>query len=392
MILIKGATLIDGTGGAPLPASAIAIEGDRLKWVGRAADLDKAWVFDRTVDAAGKFIIPGLIEAHTHICWDGREAGHIAASRNAYESVLVAIQQVGRILNTGVTSVRDVGGDRHVDIFVKRAIQAGELIGPRLMVSGDYLCRTGGHGWFSGCEVDGVEEMRKGVRKQIKAGADMIKIMVTGGLATPGANINLVQLTDEEIRTAAEEARRFEMITAAHCHTLPGITAAVRNGVYTIEHGLFTDEKAADLMAKHGAMLVMTIKKFSAAEQVLPGLKNYKENIEPKASNVIRILRERNVPMALGTDDVMQGDGLPFVMDAMVKYGASPMETIVFATLNGAKAMARQDRVGSIEAGKLADLVILNSDPLAKIGNVRDISAIYLGGATVKRPVNPVVI
>jgi imidazolonepropionase-like amidohydrolase len=88
----------------------------------------------------------------------------------------------------------------------------------------------------------------------------------------------------------------------------------------------------------------------------------------------------------------MQGDGLPFVMDAMVKYGASPMETIVFATLNGAKAMARQDRVGSIEAGKLADLVILNSDPLAKIGNVRDISAIYLGGATVKRPVNPVVI
>jgi imidazolonepropionase-like amidohydrolase len=314
----------------------------------------------------------------------------LAAGRNPYESALIAIQQIARILNTGVTSVRDVGGDRHVDIFIKRAIESGELIGPRLMVAGQLICRTGGHGYFIGREVDGVEEIRKEVRSQLKAGADLIKIMVTGGLATPGANINLVQLSDEEIHTATEEARRFEKITAAHCHTLPGIKAAVRNGVFTIEHGLWTDEDAADLMAKHSALLVMTIKAVSEAEKSLPGLEWFERETGPKVGKVIRILRERGVPMALGTDDVMQGDGMPYVMEAVVNAGASPMETIVAATLGGAKAMAREAGVGSLEAGKLADLVILNSDPLAKIGNVRDIHAVYLGGMEVKRPVCPV--
>ncbi len=392
MILIKGATLIDGTGRAAVADAAIVIEGDRFTWVGRQADLDKTQTFDHTVDASGKYVIPGMIDAHTHISWDGRVRADLAATRSPYETVLIAIQQVGRILNSGVTALRDVGGDRHVDIFVKKAIKAGEVIGPRLMVSGSYLCRTGGHAYWSGMEVDGAEEMRKGVRTQIKAGADMIKIMVTGGLATPGANINLVQLTDDEIRTATEEARRFEMITAAHCHTLPGIKAAVRNGVYTIEHGLFTDEDAADLMARHGAMLVMTIKKVSAAEKDLPGLEEFLRITGPRVNKVTRMLAERNVPMALGTDDVIQGDGIPYVMDELVKSGASPMETIVAATLSGAKAMARADSLGSVESGKLADFVILNSDPLVKIGNVRDINAIYLGGKVVARPVNPVVI
>ena len=288
--------------------------------------------------------------------------------------------------------MRDVGGDRHVDIFVRDAIKRGELIGPRLMVSGRWRCRTGGHGYWLGVEVDGAEEIRKAVRTQAKAGADMLKIMVTGGLATPGANINLVQYSDEEIRAATDEARRFEMITAAHCHTLKGIKAAVRNGVYTIEHGLWTDEDAADLMAKHGAMLVMTIKKTSEAEKSLPGIDEFKKQAGVRTTNVIRILRERSVAMALGTDDVMQGDGLPYVMEEVVKAGASPLETITAATLNGAKAMGRQDSLGSVEAGKLADLLILNEDPLQDIGHVRDIAAIYLGGAPVARPASPVVL
>ena len=392
MLLIKGATLIDGTGRAAMTESAIVIEGDRIKWVGRQADVDASWHFEQTIDASGRYIIPGMIDAHTHICWDGRVRTDQVHLHSPYEAVLVSIQQIARILNTGVTGVRDVGGDRHVDIFIKKAINAGELIGPRLMVSGRWLCRTGGHVYWLGVEVDGVEEMRKGVREQIKAGADMIKIMVTGGLATPGANIHLVQLTDEEIRTATDEARRFGMITAAHCHALAGIKAAVRNGVYTIEHGLWTDEEAADLMASHGAMLVMTIKKISPLEKDLPGIDEFEKKAGALTSKVISLLRERKVPMALGTDDVMQGDGMPYVLEEVVKAGASPMEAIVAATLNGAKAMGREASLGTIEAGKYADLVILNSDPLARIGNVRDIHAVYLGGKPVSRPVNPVVI
>ena len=392
MLLIKGATLIDGTGRAAMTESAIVIEGDRIKWVGRQADVDTSWHFEQTIDASGRYIIPGMIDAHTHICWDGRVRTDQVHLHSPYEAVLVSIQQIARILNTGVTGVRDVGGDRHVDIFIKKAINAGELIGPRLMVSGRWLCRTGGHVYWLGVEVDGVEEMRKGVREQIKAGADMIKIMVTGGLATPGANIHLVQLTDEEIRTATDEARRFGMITAAHCHALAGIKAAVRNGVYTIEHGLWTDEEAADLMASHGAMLVMTIKKISSLEKDLPGIDEFEKKAGALTSKVISLLRERKVPMALGTDDVMQGDGMPYVLEEVVKAGASPMEAIVAATLNGAKAMGREASLGTIEAGKYADLVILNSDPLARIGNVRDIHAVYLGGKPVSRPVNPVVI
>ena len=392
MLLVKGATLIDGSGRPALPKAAIVIRDDRFAWVGAEADLDRSQRFDQTIDATGKFVIPGLIDAHTHICWDGRVRADLAHTRSPYESVLVSIQQIARILDTGVTSVRDVGGDRGVDIFIRDRIKAGELIGPRLMVSGRWLCRTGGHGYWSGVEVDGAEEVRKGAREQIKAGVDMIKLMVTGGLATPGQNINLVQFTDEEIRTATDEGRRFGMITAADCHALAGIKAAVRNGVFSIEHGLFTDEEAADMMAKHGSMLVMTIKKVSEAEKDLPGLDEFLKKTGPLAGKVIRILRERNVPMALGTDDVMQGDGIPYVMDEVVKAGASPMETIVAATLNGAKAMAREDSLGSVEAGKFADMVILNSDPLASIGNVRDIHAVLRGGVEIKRPVVPVVI
>jgi imidazolonepropionase-like amidohydrolase len=136
----------------------------------------------------------------------------------------------------------------------------------------------------------------------------------------------------------------------------------------------------------------MTLKKVSEAEKDLPGLEEFLRITGPRVNKVTQMLAERNVPMALGTDDVIQGDGIPYVMDELVKHGASPMQAIVAATLSGAKAMARADSLGSVETGKLADLVILNSNPLAKIGNVRDIDAIYLGGKPVSRPVNPVVI
>ncbi len=299
------------------------------------------------------------------------------------------MQQLARILNTGVTAVRDVGGDRHADIFLKNAVNRGEVTGPRVMVSGNSICRTGGHAYFSGVEADGVEGMRQAVREEIKAGADLVKIMVTGGVATPGQDIHIVQLTDEEIRVATDEAHRWKLVCAAHCHGVNGIKAAVRNGVDTIEHGLWTDEEAADLMAQYGSLLVMTIKPPNDPVHVPGRLHKYMDR-DDLIRNVIGLLRDRKVPIALGCDVITHGDGMPFVMHRVVECGMSPLEAIVAATLNGAKAMNWEDRVGSIEVGKYADLVLLNSDPLLDIGHVRDISQVYRGGKPVPRPVIPV--
>ena len=194
--VLTGATLIDGNGGVPLNDAAVYVEGERIVWVGSAADLPPPsvtpaqWGEVEQVDATGKWLMPGLIDAHIHICYNGNESTFTLLEKPRDDLVLEAVDICERTLSQGVTTIRDVGGEQHIEMSLRKAIDRGFIRGPRMKLSGRVISMTGGHAHFIAREADGPDEMRKAAREQIKAGADLVKLMATGGSATPGQDIH----------------------------------------------------------------------------------------------------------------------------------------------------------------------------------------------------------
>ncbi len=388
-MLLRNAHLIDGSG-AVHQATDILIREKEIAAIGPGlTDDGTVW------DLAGATVIPGLINCHVHMLMDAGvdPLAHALSDPPAYQ-VLQAARRAEAMLRAGITTARDLGGVAHADLVLRRAIAEGLIAGPRLLVSGTWICMTGGHGWTIGEEADGPEEVRKAARRQIKAGADVVKVMATGGVLTPGGEPGAPQLTEEEIRAAVEEAHKAGRITAAHAQGTGGIWNAVRAGIDSIEHGFFLTESLCEEMARRGTFLVPTL---AAPYQILEhgteaGIADYAVEKTHRAIEAhresVRLARDMGVPIACGNDagtPFNRHDDLVTELRLLVEVGFSPSEALQTATIAAARLLHLEDRIGTVEVGKVADLVVLEDNPLKEIAAVGRVQAVLQAGRVVYR-------
>ena len=374
-IILRNAMIIDGRGDG-LARGYLVVEGHYIQKVGKGSgpDMKKG---DNAIDLDGKTLFPGLIDCHVHLCLDGSSDPIQSLEKDSDPMIaLKATKFAYQTLLAGVTTIRDMGARNHVDIQLRNAIQMGLVPGPRMICSGKFVCMTGGHGWPIGREADGPDAVRQAVREQLKAGADIIKLIATGGVMTPGVDPGAAQLSYEELKAGVEEAHKAGRRTASHALGNQGVKTALRAGIDSIEHGVFLDDEAIELFLERKTALVPTI---SAPYHILE--KGIKSGIPvstvEKAQRVNHVHIESakkafhaGVMIGMGTDA-----GTPFnchganlkELELLCGLGLTPMETLVTAMGKAAEVLGWNDRIGTIEEGKLADLVIVEGDPLKDI-------------------------
>ncbi|MCY3835699.1 MAG: amidohydrolase family protein [Anaerolineaceae bacterium] len=403
--IIHNGTIIDGTGAAPRRGW-LRLEGERIAEMGSGPPPRG----DREIDAGGQTILPGFIDAHAHVTaqFDGvMQMISDPFSLRFYRS----IEYMRNTLNGGVTTVRDAGG---ADLGVKQAVEMGLVEGPRLQISITILGITGGHsdnwlpsgvdigtdGGYPGCPsgiCDGVEEVRKKVREVLRAGAEVIKICTTGGIFTPTDHPEFTQFSPEELHAIVQEAEyRRGIKVMAHAQGLEGVRNAVEAGIHSIEHGVYLDDAVIELMKERGTFLVPTLVTpvgILEAAEASPG--DVPEYAARKAREVVEVHRdsialahEAGVKIAMGTDCVVVPHGQNLrELGLMCEAGLSPMESIVASTKTAAECLGWQADIGTLEAGKLADVVICQGDPLANIRILEDnanIALVMQGGRVLK--------
>ena len=393
--LVRNARLFDGTGAPPQAGVDVLLEGGRLAAVGRnAAPRAGAEV----IDLGGRTLMPGLIDCHVHLTFLGNpdEAAQ-AASTPAPVFAWNAAENARRALEAGVTAVRDLGARDLVSILLRDAVAAGRLPGPRIRAAGSAICMTGGHGWWIGREADGADEVRRAVREQLRAGADCIKLIATGGVMTPRVDPRSPQLTEEELRAGVEEAHKAFVKVGSHAQATAGIKNAVRAGVDSIEHGIYLDDEVIEEMRARGTFLVPTlvapenISRYGLAAGIPAYMVEKSDRIREAHRESFRKAARAGVRIAMGTDA-----GTPFnrhganaeEVALMVECGLSPQDALVAATRNAAELLDILAETGTVEPGKAADLLIVDGDLL---GDVRvlcgpqRIAGVLRNGAWVRR-------
>ncbi len=405
-LAIVGARLLDARSEEPLPGDTLLVDEDgRITDVGasRSRIPDDALV----IDAEGRTVVPGLIDCHVHL-WGSHEMLHDLV-RRSYSEVVARMLSCGRaFLESGVTTARDAGG---TPAGVKRVFASGEFPGPRLQVSVMPLSITGGHGdgqTPAGIDLtgdvppvemplgiaDGVDEVRRVVRRQIRAGADWIKVMATGGVYSLMDAPDAVQYTVEEMRVMVEEAEHAGLHgVMAHAENAAGIKNALRAGIRSIDHGDGLDDEAIDLMLERDVPLVPT---FLIIEEMLREDRVDSGVTPPWAVEKVRVLVgeieprfrhavERGVRIAMGTDGGV-GSNLPTELSLMVEHGMSPLASLRAATIDAARLLGLDGEIGTLEAGKAADVLLVDGDPIAEPALWRDparIVTVVQGGRVV---------
>ncbi len=370
--------LIDSTGKEPMENKILVIEGDRI-----AALLDGPEVPQsdgEVIDLSGYTVMPGLIDCHEHLMLDLGDEAAQSAQPIPYLSA-IAVANAKKILQSGITTMRDVGERYFIDVEMKRAIEAGLIQGPRLLTSGHPLIRTGGHAHFFGRETDGVEDMRKAVREQLKQGVDLIKIMVSGGMSTKGSLPDSQEFSDEEIHTCVDEARRNGRKVAAHLHGGPGLKAAVEAGVHTVEHGILFTEEDVKLIAKAGTWLITTVGVGEVAESDPSTPAFYKEKATRANKNSLQVrkwAKQYGVKVAVGNDT--NHCRMDTEARALIDAGWTPMEALQALTIRGAEVCGLADQVGTLEVGKFADVIAVDGNPLSDIAALRSVPFVMKAG------------
>jgi imidazolonepropionase-like amidohydrolase len=398
--LVRNGTLIDGNGGDPLRNAAVLIEDNRIRAAGPEQHLDIPGGTITEIDAHGGWILPGFIDAHVHLMLEGVNIPALLTtpfSLRFYQ----AVEHMRRTVEAGVTSVRDAGG---ADVGVKQAVEQGLVLGPRMQISITPLTTTGGHGdgWMRSGNVlalfpaypgnpdgrcDGPEEVRKQVREVLRAGAEVIKVHATGGVLSPTDHPEFTQFTPEELGIMVQEgAYRRGIKVMAHAQGAQGIKNAVRAGIHSIEHGIYIDDEAIELMLAHGTFLVPTlvaaIGVLESAETsgAMPeyGLRKAREVIDIHKESIARAY-QAGVKIAMGTDAAVVPHGTNLrELDLMCGIGMTPMEALVATTKVAAQCLGWEDRLGTIEPGKLADVVITRTDPLTEIRSLESPANVVL--------------
>jgi len=406
--LIRNGTLIDGTGKAPLANAAILVKDNRIHSVGAADTLSLPNQATTEIDAGGGFILPGFIDTHVHLMLEGVNLARDMVTPFSMR-FFNAVNYMKNTVNAGVTSVRDAGG---ADAGVKQAVETGVVLGPRMQISITVLTITGGHGdgWMrSGMEyelfpaypgypaarVDGVDDCRRKVREVLRAGADIIKICSTGGVLSPTDHPEFTQFSPEELEVIVREAAfRRGVKVMAHAQGVEGIKNAVRAGIHSIEHGIYLDDEAIELMLKHRTFLVPTLLAPLAVLEAgekggMPeyGIRKSKEVIEIHSESISRA-HKAGVRIAMGTDAGVMPHGTNLrELGLMVNIGMTPMEAIVATTKIAAECLGWEDEVGTLEAGKLADVVVVKTNPIQDIRSLENndnIALVMKDGKVVK--------
>ena len=397
-VALKAAHLIDGKNDTVLSPGVVLIEDGRIVQVGTALSIPAG---THVIDLGAATLLPGLIDAHVHLTFVPENSGYQSLGVSLARETLYGASNASRTLLAGFTSARNVGADGYSDVALRQAIDAGDLPGPRLLVSGPALGITGGH-----CDenllppkfhyrdegvADGPWEARTKTREVIKYGADLIKVCASGGVLSKGDQPGAPQYSVEEMRAIVEEAHRAGRKVAAHAHGTQSIKEAIRAGVDSIEHASLIDEEGIKLAKEHGTFLVMDIYNddFILEEGLKMGM--LPESIE-KEKAIGKLQRESfaraakaGARMAFGTDAGVYPHGNNARQFAiMVRYGMTPMQAIRSATLNAAELLGWKDKVGSIEPGKLADFIAVRGDPLTDVRALEDVGFVMKGGVVVK--------
>lgn len=398
---LKAKHLIDGTGTPPIDNGAIIVEGELISQVGSQVSLAVP-TGARVIDFGQRTVLPGMIDAHVHL--RGRRLGGPGTEfewLTASEGLMAirAAMDAGELLQVGFTSARDMGS-----IYgpaLKKAVLEGTISGPRLIAARQMITQTGGHGapqslppdmitnrWHY-CIVDGVDAVRRGVREQLRGGADVIKICATGDVATEVTDWKLAQFTLEEIQAAVEEARRANRKVAAHAEGIEGVRAAVEAGVDTIEHGCWLDEEICRRMEDHGTILVPTLRVME--ELAVAGTSSGRPDwVVRKAAEVYEVQKRtfhlalsHKIRIAMGSDSsgyyLKHNRGAQELV-SMARAGMTNMQALVAATRTAAEALGIEKEVGTLEPRKFADIIVADGDPLIDIGVLQRAIFVMKGG------------
>ena len=406
-LIIHAGKLIDGRGGPVLTEMTLVINDGRITKISRGYLPPED--SDRVIKLTDKTVLPGLMDMHTHL-----QSQH---SKDAYterffmdqaDYALRSTMYARATLMAGFTTVRDLGDNGVNSVALRKAINNGWMPGPRIFTAGKSIATTGGHadptnslrgefrrdpGAVDGV-INGVDEARKAVRQRYKDGADLIKLTATGGVLSLAASGQNPQFTDDELEAVVAVARDYNMSVAVHAHGDEGMQRAVIAGVNSIEHGTFMSKRTMDLMVEKGTWLVPTLMaaEFVGEKAKEPGY--FPEIVRPKAAQIGPVMRstfaaayKAGVKIAFGTDSGVSVHGQNArEFELMVEGGMSPMEAIQTATLNAAKLLKIDDRLGTLEENKLADIVAVDGDPLKEIGVMKKVVFVMKEGEIFKTP------
>jgi len=396
-LAIKAGLLIDGNGGEPIEDAIVLIEGKKIAAVGPAERAEIPGDAE-IVDASGKIVMPGLIDCHVHIMTNSASLEQRLFTPKAV-SYFQAAENLKRMLRAGFTTTRDGGG---ADAGVRQALEMGLISGPRLVVSGT-IGQTGGlleKRYPSGSQIvdedswricNGVEDVRKTVRKVLREGVDFVKVFTTGGVGAPQGTPFIPEWMPSELAVIVEEASRCGAGVMAHAESAAGIKNALRAGVTSIEHGYVLDQEAIDLFLEKDIFLVPTLHISSHDTSGLnQASKRKKEQLLKVQGGCFRRAHKAGVKIALGTDAFiadMHGTNAIELSLMMEEGGLSAMEAISAGTRNAAECCLLGDQVGTLEAGKLADVLLVDGNPLADISVLQDPERItvYKEGSRVMR-------
>lgn len=396
--VLAGVNIVDLDGGAPMMGARVHIQGGRIVSIEAAGAEFEIPPGSTVIDADGLWLIPGLMNMHVHLglVLPGAEGAALANETEAELALRMAEAARGALL-AGVTTIRTTGERAHADLALKRAIDRGAIEGPRIFSAGEEVQVTGGHGSEVGARAnDGPYEFREAVRMQIRAGASWIKISISGGIATPGGDIAGSFLTDDELLAVTDIAHRLGAKVTAHSGSPIATRQAVAAGVDGIEHGYFLTPEVLELMRDHGTWLVPTIVVSQPA--TMPFFERigspqwYLDRVERVGVGHFQALRDAiatGVRIALGTDQLPQepNDGtIATVREAeyYVEAGMTPLQALRAATIEPATMLGIEDELGSVEPGKLADLILVEADPAEDISALRSIVLVMKDGKIVR--------
>jgi imidazolonepropionase-like amidohydrolase len=399
VIVVRGAGLIDGRGGATISPAIVVVRGERIEAAGSDVAIPAG---ARLIDLGAATMLPGLVDLHTHLTSTGVHWEDELLKTTPGQAALHGAQNARITLMAGFTSARDMGPTwPYTDVDLRNAIDEGVVPGPRLMVSGNYVSPTGGAGDARQFSIfvdvpivrnlaDGPDEIRKAVRNNLKQGADFIKILGTGAVLSKGAPPGAQQYTEEEMRVAVEEGARWGRHVAAHLHGTDGIKAGLRAGVRTVDHGSMMDDEAIALLRARPAYFVPTLYTSEAIARdagVPDSEKARSMAIREQKDRSFQMVLKAGLPIGFATDAAV----VPHGQNARefgyrVRLGQTPLAAIVSATSTAADIMGWRDRVGTVEAGRFADLIAVANDPLRDISELERVTFVMKGGVVYKGP------
>lgn len=396
-VVIKAARMLDVRSGRMHQGATVVVEGDRISEVNPSATPEGAHV----MDLGDVTLLPGFIDAHTHLVSQiGANSFTAAVTQTLADATLGAVKYGAVTVRAGFTTVRDFGGD--ATVALGKAVERGDVVAPRIVPSRHPLGVTGGHcdvtgfapgileGGIETGVADGVDEVLKAVRYQIKHGAQVIKTCATAGVLSMEGPVGAQQYSYEELKAMVDEAARHGIKVAAHAHGSDGILAAVRAGVASIEHGSMLTDVIIQEMKERGTYLVPTtyLADEIPLDELPPLVRGKAEQILPEMRSSLERAIAAGVPIAFGTDAGVYPHGLNAgEFEIYVQLGMSPLDALRTATIHAADLLGRDD-LGSIEPGMLADLIAVPGDPLQDISVTRDVRFVMLGGRGVKHVMN----